>query len=166
MARQQEAAVDEQVRMTRMTVTNKTGSLRELFAGYREGGLYVPGVAALAAVVTAAGLLSVLPASSVTSWALTADASPIVEAGGLAQPVIGFFQFGVVRIYVPLVSVLLVVGGELAAIRLGRLGMLTAVAAGGTAGVQPVVVSGCGCGYGTAGTAMSLLEQAIGIGLL
>lgn len=149
-----------------MTVTNKTGSLRELFAGYRGGGWYVPGAAVVAAVVTAAGLLSVLPASTVTSWALTGDAGPLVEAGGLAQPVVGFFQFGVVRVYVPLLSVLLVVGGELAAIRLGRLGFLTAVVAGATAGTQPVVVSGCGCGYGTAGTAMSLLEQAIGIGLL
>jgi hypothetical protein len=112
-----------------------------------------------------AGLVSVLPASTVTSWALTADAGPIVEAGGLAHPVVGFFQFGVVRIYVPLVSVLLVVGGEFAAFWLDRLGLLTAVVVGATAGVQPVVVSGCGCGYGTAGTAMSLLEQALGIGL-
>lgn len=149
-----------------MTVTINTESVREQFEKYRTGGWYVPGVAALAAIVTAAGLLSVLPASTVTSWVVTGDTKPIVEAGGLAQPVVGFFQFGVVRVYIPLVSILLVVGGELAAIWLGRLRMLTAVVAGASAGVQPVVVSGCGCGDGTAGTAMSLLEQAIGIGLL
>jgi len=149
-----------------MAVTDTTDSLGDLFAGYREGGWYVPGVALLAAILTAAGLVSVLPASTITGWAVTGDVSPIVEAGGLAQPVVGFFQVGVVRIYLPLVSVLLVVGGELAAIRLGRFKLLAAVVAGASAGIQPIVVSGCGCGYGTAGTAMSLLEQAIEVGLL
>ncbi len=149
-----------------MTVTSNTESVKERFVRYRTGGWYLPGAAALAAIITAAGLLSVLPTSTVTSWVVTADGSPMVEAGGLAQPVVGFFQFGVARVYIPLVSVLLVVGGELAAIWLGRFRILTAVVAGATAGVQPVVVSGCGCGYGTAGRAMSLLEQALQIGLL
>lgn len=166
MARQSKVTVDEEIRIRPMTVTRKPESVIELFGEYRAGSWYVPGTAVLAAIITVVGLVSVLPASTLTSWTITGDASPIAEAGGLAQPVVGFLQFGTVRMYIPFVSVLFVVGGELAAFWLGRFRMLTAIVAGATAGIQPVVVSGCGCGYGTAGTAMSLLEQATAVGLL
>lgn len=149
-----------------MTSSATAASRNAQVVARRVGGWYVPGVAVLASVVTVAVLLSVIPGSTVTSWALTGDAGPIAEAGGVAQPVVGFFQFGLVRIYVPLLSVLLVVGGEAAAALLGRFRVLAPLVAGVGAGVQLVVVSGCGCGYGTAGTSMSLLEQALGAGLL
>lgn len=148
------------------TVMTNIKSVRKLFKGDRPGGWYVPGIAGVASIVTVAILLWVLPGSAITSWSLTGDVGPISEAGGLAQPVIGFFQFGVVRIYIPLLSILFVAGGELAAMSLARFKIPIAVVAGAGAGVQPVVVSGCGCGYGTAGRAMSLLEQAVAVGLL
>jgi hypothetical protein len=71
-----------------------------------------------------------------------------------------------VRIYIPLLSILLVVGGELAAAYLRRWGVVVAAAAGAGAGMQPIVLSGCGCGFGTAGTTMTLLEQAIATGVI
>jgi hypothetical protein len=151
-----------------MNVSTTDVSPRELFAVRRLGGWYVPGVAVLTSTVTVAVLLSVIPGpvSTVTGWTLTADASPIAEAGGVSQPVVGFFQFGLARIYVPVLSLLLVVGGETAAVLLGRFRVLAPLVAGIGAGTQPMVVTGCGCGYGTAGTSTTLLAQALGAGLL
>lgn len=126
--------------------------------------LYVPGVTTLSSIITTYILLSVIPGSTVTSWVITWDYSPIVEAGGLAQPVVGFFQFGVARIYVPLFSLLLIFFGELASLLLSRFKLPVAILAGVGSGIQPVVVIGCGCGR-AAGRTMSLLEQAITTGL-
>jgi hypothetical protein len=126
--------------------------------------LYLPGVTTLSSIITASILLSVIPGSTVTNWVITWDYSPIVEAGGLAQPVVGFFQFGVARIYVPLFSLLLIFFGELASLLLSRFKLPVAILAGVGSGIQPVVVIGCGCGR-TAGRTMSLLEQAITTGL-
>jgi len=149
-----------------MNVSATAHSLGKLLASRRPGGYYLPGVAVVTSVVTVATLLSVMPGSTVTTWTLTGDASPIAEAGGVAQPVVGYLQFSLVRIYVPLLSVLLVAGGELIAAFLGRFRIATAVFAGVGAGVQPIVVAGCGCGYGTAGSATTLIEYALGAGLL
>lgn len=126
--------------------------------------LYLPGVTTLSSIITASILLSVIPGSTVTNWVITWDYSPIVEAGGLAQPVVGFFQFGVARIYVPFLSLLLIFFGELASLLLSRFKLPVAILAGIGSGIQPVVVIGCGCGR-TAGRTMSLLEQAITTGL-
>jgi hypothetical protein len=151
-----------------MNVSTTAVALRKLFAIRRLGRWYVPGVAVLTSVATVAALLSVIPGpvSTVTGWTLTSDASPIAEAGGVAQPVVGFLQFGLVRIYVPVLSLLLVGGGEAAAVLLGRFRISAPFVVGVGAGVQPIVVTGCGCGYGTAGASTTLLEQALGAGLL
>ena len=148
-----------------MNLHSQTKEVKRLIGNGRPEGWHVPGIAAVASVLTVAALLSVLP-GTLTGWSITSNAAPLVEAGGTFQPVVGFLQFGVVRIYVPLLSMLLVVGGELAAAYLRRWGMVVAAAAGVGAGVQPVVLSGCGCGFGTAGTTMTLLEQAIETGVL
>jgi hypothetical protein len=148
-----------------MNVHGQTKKVKRLIGNGRPEGWHVPGIAAVASVLTVAALLSVLP-GTLTGWSITGNAAPLVEAGGTFQPVVGFLQFGVVRIYIPLLSMLLVVGGKLAAAYLRRWGMIVAATAGVGAGVQPVVLSGCGCGFGTAGTTMTLLEQAIETGVL
>ena len=147
-----------------MRLHSQAQAVRRLIGPVRPEGWHVPGIAALASVITVAALLSVLP-GTLTSWSITGNAAPLVEAGGTAQPVVGFLQFGVVRIYIPLLSILLVVGGELAAAYLRRWGVVVAAAAGAGAGMQPIVLSGCGCGFGTAGTTMTLLEQVIEVGV-
>lgn len=148
-----------------MTVHSQSRGVRKLLGNTRPQGWYVPGMAAVASVITAAALLSVLP-GSLTSWSITGNAVPLVEAGGPSQPVVGFLQFGVVRIYIPLLSVLLVVGGELAAVYFRRWGTAVAPIVGAYAGAQPIVLSGCGCGFGTAASATTLLEQVLRIGVL
>lgn len=148
-----------------MNTHSQTQAVKNLLETIRPEGRYVPGIAAAASVLTVAALLSVVP-GSLTGWSITGNVAPLVEAGGSAQPVMGFLQFGVVRIYIPLLSILLVVGGELAAAYRHRWGTVVAAAAGVGAGMQPIVLSGCGCGFGTAGTTMTLLEQAIEIGVL
>lgn len=132
--------------------------------GKNQNKLYVPGATTLASIVTAWILLSAIPGSTVTNWVITWDYSPIVEAGGLAQPVVGYFQFGVARIYLPFFSLLLILSGELASLLLSQFKLPVAILAGVGSGIQPVVVIGCGCGR-TAGRTMSLLEQAITTGL-
>lgn len=148
-----------------MNVHSQTQEGKKLLERIRLEGWHVPGIAVVASVITVAALLSVLP-GTLTSWSITGDVAPLAEAGGTPQPVVGFLQFGVVRIYISLLSILLVVGGEFAAAHLRRWGMVVAAAAGVSAGVQPIVLSGCGCGFGTAASTMTLLEQAIQIGLL
>jgi hypothetical protein len=147
-----------------MTTHSHRRELERVIGTVRPEGRYVPGVAAVASVLTVAALLSVLP-GTLTGWSITGNVAPLVTAGGTPQPVVGFLQFGVVRIYIPLLSILLVAGGEVVAAYLGRWGPVAAVAAGVGAGVQPIVLSGCGCGFGTAGTTMTLLEQVVQIGV-
>lgn len=166
MAGQSKTRVDDQIRVRPMTATNRTDAARRQVTTYWPGGWYVPGVAVVAAIVTTATLLSVLPGSAITGWTLTTDGTPLVAAGGPSVPVVGFVQFGLVRVYVSLLAILLVIAGEVAAVSLGRLGIVLALAGGVGAGTQLVVVSGCGCGDGTAGQAMTLLEQAMAIGLV
>lgn len=108
-------------------------------------------------------MLAVVPGPALTSLTLTADAGPIAAAGGLAQPVVGFLQAGTTRLYVPVLSIALVGVGELLAARSGRAGLPLALLAGVAAGAQLIVVSGCGCGDGSAGVAMTLAEQALAI---
>lgn len=148
-----------------MPIHSRTRDVRRLLGHIRPEGWYVPGIAVVASVVTVAALLSVLP-GTLTGWSITGNAAPLVEAGGTAQPVVGFLQFGVVRVYIPLLSLLLVAGGELVAAYRRWWGTIVAVVAGVGAGVQPIVLSGCGCGFGTAGTTMTLLEQVIAVGVL
>lgn len=147
-----------------MNLHSQTKDVRELLGRIRPEGWHVPGIGATVSVITVAALLSFLP-GTLTSWSITGNVAPLIAAGGTPQPVVGFLQFGVVRIYIPLLSILLVVGGELAAAYLHRWGRVVAAMAGVGAGVQPIVLSGCGCGFGTAGTTMTLLEQVIEIGV-
>jgi hypothetical protein len=144
----------------------KTEHFRSLFSWNRSEARYIPGVATVTSIGTVIALLLIVPGSTITGWSVTANVSPVVAAGGLAQPVIGWFQFGLVRIYIPLISVLFVLAGELAAVRLHRFKILTGMIAGVTAGIQLLVISGCGCGDGTAGRIMTLLEQATAVGVL
>ena len=148
-----------------MNIRSQTQEVTGLIRNIRPKGWYVPGIAAVASVITVAALLSVIP-GTLTSWSITGNAAPLVEAGGTSQPVVGFLQFGVVRIYIPLLSILLMGVGELAAAYFGQWGLVVAAAAGVGAGVQLIVLSGCGCGFGTAGSTMTLLEQAIAIGVI
>jgi len=136
------------------------------FKGYRTNQTYIPGIAILTCIITMSLLLSAISGSAFTSWVITGDTGPIIEAGGLGQPVVGFLQFGITRVYVPLLSVLLVLSGEFLAMSLSRFNKTIAILTGVGSGIQPIVITGCGCGFGTAGTTMSLIEQAIATGLL
>lgn len=148
-----------------MTLHSHRQDVTNLIGRIRPEGRHVPGIAAVGSVITVAALLAFLP-GSLTGWSITGNAAPLVAAGGPSQPVVGFLQFGVVRVYIPLLSLLLVGGGELASAYLGRWGTVAAVVAGAGAGMQPIVLAGCGCGFGTAGTTMTLLEQVLAIGVL
>jgi hypothetical protein len=149
-----------------MTKTTKMEYIKRLIPQTRTEGRYIPGVAIVTSIVTVATLLLSISGSTVTGWSLTTNASPVVAAGGLAQPVVGWFQFGLIRIYIPLISVLFVFIGELAAVFLSRFKLLSGIIAGITGSIQLLVISGCGCGDGTAGNVMTLFEQATAVGLL
>lgn len=149
-----------------MNIDIQSKDQKSIFKGSPINNVYIPGIATVTSVITMSVLLSAITGSAVTSWAITGDAGPIIEAGGLGQPVIGFLQFGITRVYIPLLSVLLLLSGEFMAISVSRFNKTIAILAGIGSGVQPIVVTGCGCGFGTAGTTMSLLEQAIATGLL
>jgi len=143
--------------------SHRRRTIQYLIGTVRSDRRYVPGLAVMTTVLTTAGLLSTLLGSPLTGVTVTTDAGPLVAAGGTWQPIVGFLQFGATRVYIPLVAVLLVTGGEIAATVFGRLGMLIAVVTGVIAGTKPLVVTGCGCGYGTAGSTMSLLDGAVGL---
>lgn len=135
--------------------------LKNLFASGQTNDWYVPGLATLASLVTAVALLSLLPSLTVTSWAITTDTAPLAAAGSMPQPVVGYLQFSAVRVYIPLLSVVLVVSAELAGISLGRTGMVIAVVFGIIAGSQLIVLTGCGCAHEPVDSTLSLFEQAI-----
>lgn len=149
-----------------MNIDTQFEDQESVFNGSGINRVYIPGIATVTSIITMSVLLSLITGSAVTSWVITGDAGPIIEAGGLGQPVIGFLQFGITRVYIPLLSVLLLLSGEFLAISLSRFNKTIAILAGVGAGIQPIVVTGCGCGFGTAGRTMSLLEQAIATGLL
>lgn len=143
-----------------MAATINIEFLKNLFTSGQTNDWYVPGLATLASLLTAVALLSLLPSLTVTSWAITTDTAPLAAAGSMPQPVVGYLQFSAVRVYIPLFSILLVVGAELAGISLGRLGMVIAVVLGVIAGSQLIVLTGCGCAHGPVDNTLSLFEQA------
>ena len=149
-----------------MAATINIKYLKNLLTSGQTNNWYVPGGATLVSVITTVVLLSLLPSSTLTSWSITTDAAPLAAAGRIPQPVVGFLQFSAVRVYIPLVSIVLVVGAELAGISLGRPGMVIAVVLGMIAGSQLIVLTGCGCAHGPIDNTLSLFEQAATVGPL
>lgn len=144
-----------------MAVTINIEFLKNLLTSDKTNGWYFPGLATLASLLTAVALLSLLPSLTVTSWAITTDTAPLAAAGSMPQPVVGYLQFSAVRVYIPLLSIMLVVGAELAGVSLGRPGLVIAVVLGMIAGSQLIVLTGCGCAHESLDNTLSLFEQAV-----